>query len=107
MASSCDEGKQHLQRKTLSKQPKRIVLGREAFWEDIPQIEGRVGTPLLDLPKEILDKCFGLDSSLEVSLLIDRILRCPIKLKPRDYLSLAGANRFFRHYLNDPFFEVR
>lgn len=76
---------------TGAKSTKKRLVAKEAEWNDIPDWGGRTDTPLFKLPNDILDRCFGVRKELEF----------------RDYISLAGTCRFFRHQLNDRFFDVR
>lgn len=47
--------------------PKKIIYAKEGVWDDIPDWGGRTDCPLLELPAEVLDMCFGLQDDLEVS----------------------------------------
>ncbi|KAI9633121.1 uncharacterized protein MKK02DRAFT_29023 [Dioszegia hungarica] len=67
-----------------------ILRAKVAVWRDLPDWGDRVDRPLLELPGEILDMCFGADQDLAL----------------RDWVSLAGVNRFFRERLDDDFFHV-
>ncbi|WWC85707.1 uncharacterized protein L201_000573 [Kwoniella dendrophila CBS 6074] len=84
-------------RKSINKseKPKRRIkkplLARQVEWNDIPSWAGRDDCPLLELPGEILDLCFGTSISNGLTL--------------RDYVSLAGVCRFFRHQMTNTVFS--
>ncbi|WVF66343.1 hypothetical protein IAT40_001083 [Kwoniella sp. CBS 6097] len=59
---------------------KKGLVAKAVEWQDIPDWGDRTDCPLLQLPVEVLDLCFGLDSGL----------------RTRDYLALAGVSRYFR-----------
>ncbi|WWC57938.1 uncharacterized protein I303_100473 [Kwoniella dejecticola CBS 10117] len=67
-------------RKATGDHKKKTILAKEVHWKDIPDWGDRKDCPLLALPPDILDSCFGLTSGLTV----------------RDYISLAGVSRYFR-----------
>lgn len=46
---------------------KRIVRAKESIWADIPDWQGRGDCPVLALPLELLDRCFGHRGDLFVS----------------------------------------
>ncbi|WVQ93962.1 hypothetical protein IAU59_001040 [Kwoniella sp. CBS 9459] len=74
---------------------RRPLIAKEAKWKDIPDWGDRTDCPLLKLPGEILDLCFGFGPTHDVGL------SC------RDYVALAGVSRFFRQQLtNDVFQEI-
>ncbi|WRT63423.1 uncharacterized protein IL334_000328 [Kwoniella shivajii] len=72
--------------------PKRkVLLAKQARWKDLPNWGSRTDCPLLELPREILDECFGSTSGLQI----------------RDYVALAGVSKFFRHaFTADVFHEI-
>ncbi|WVF66342.1 hypothetical protein IAT40_001082 [Kwoniella sp. CBS 6097] len=72
---------------------RRPLIAKEVKWKDIPDWGDRSDSPLLKLPGEILDMCFGLGPSLDVGL------SC------RDYVALAGVSRHFRQQLTDDVFH--
>jgi hypothetical protein len=49
-----------------STKPKKPLIAREAFWGDIPEWGEEDGCMILDLPCDILDRCFGMGADLEV-----------------------------------------
>ncbi|KAL7420336.1 hypothetical protein Q5752_005306 [Cryptotrichosporon argae] len=59
-------------------------------WADLPDWGSRRDTPLLRLPAELLDRCFGVGNGLGA----------------RDYVALAGVTRYFRRQLDDDFFHA-
>jgi hypothetical protein len=61
-----DENEQQKEVQVKEMKPKKVVLAKEARWDDIPDWEGRGDCPLLDLPVEVLDRCFGLTKDLNV-----------------------------------------
>ncbi|WVQ85211.1 hypothetical protein IAT38_007376 [Cryptococcus sp. DSM 104549] len=74
------------------KPAKKVIRAREVNWGDIPDWQGSDACPLLDMPFEVLELCFGLNENLG--------------LTPRDYLSLAGVSRFFRNQLTTQIFCI-
>jgi hypothetical protein len=48
---------------------KKELLAEEVVWKDIPDWGNKTDCPLLDLPVEILDRCFSPDTGLDVSVL--------------------------------------
>ncbi|WVQ85212.1 hypothetical protein IAT38_007377 [Cryptococcus sp. DSM 104549] len=73
------------------KKGRKPIKAKAAVWKDIPDWGDRTDCPLLSLPTELLDLCFG--TSLNHGLTV------------RDYLALAGASRYFRHHLDDEVFH--
>ncbi|WVW81678.1 hypothetical protein I302_103673 [Kwoniella bestiolae CBS 10118] len=73
------------------KKARKPLLAKRVEWNDIPDWEGREDCPLLELPGEILDMCFGLSVDVGLSM--------------RDYVSLAGVSKLFRHRMNDTVFK--
>nr|XP_031859884.1 uncharacterized protein CI109_004733 [Kwoniella shandongensis]KAA5526956.1 hypothetical protein CI109_004733 [Kwoniella shandongensis] len=71
------------------KKGRKVLLAKAAVWHDIPDWGDRTDCPLLELPREILDMCFGLRTGLGM----------------RDYLALAGVSKFFRHQMTDGVFH--
>ncbi|WVW81676.1 hypothetical protein I302_103671 [Kwoniella bestiolae CBS 10118] len=71
------------------KPKKKVVLAKEVHWKDIPDWGDRTDCPLLQLPADILDMCFGLNTSLGV----------------RDYIALAGVSKYFRHHFTPDIFH--
>ncbi|KAK8844604.1 hypothetical protein IAR55_006451 [Kwoniella newhampshirensis] len=72
-----------------TKKGRKPLVAKEAIWNDIPDWGDRTDCPLLNLPTEILDMCFGLDTGLGM----------------RDHLALAGVSRFFRHQMTESVFQ--
>jgi hypothetical protein len=64
---SDEEGEKTEGAKVKEAKQKKGVFAKEARWDDIPDWKGRGDCPLLDLPAEILDRCFGLTKDLDVS----------------------------------------
>ncbi|KLT39483.1 hypothetical protein CC85DRAFT_288464 [Cutaneotrichosporon oleaginosum] len=58
-------------------------------WHDLPNWYSRKDTPILNLPKEILDRLFSLETGLGL----------------RDYVALAGVNTMFRNLFDDALFK--
>lgn len=88
-----------------------VLRAKAAVWRDLPDWGDRVDSPLLELPGEILDMCFGADQDLAVSPRGGSTGTCPsregkLTRQLRDWVSLAGVNRFFRERLDDDFFHV-
>ncbi|WWC97173.1 hypothetical protein V866_004052 [Kwoniella sp. B9012] len=73
------------------KKGRKPLVAKRVEWNDIPDWTGRKDCPLLELPREILDLCFGLAVDVGLSM--------------RDYISLAGVCRLFRHRMTDKVFE--
>ncbi|OCF59767.1 hypothetical protein L486_02440 [Kwoniella mangroviensis CBS 10435] len=73
------------------KKGRKPLLAKRVEWSDIPDWTGRKDCPLLELPREILDLCFGLAVDVGLSM--------------RDYISLAGVCRLFRHRMTDKVFK--
>ncbi|KAK6905092.1 hypothetical protein I203_105911 [Kwoniella mangroviensis CBS 8507] len=71
------------------KPKKKVVLAKQVYWKDIPNWGDRTDCPLLQLPGDVLDMCFGLKSGLGV----------------RDYVALAGVSRYFRHHFTPDIFH--
>ncbi|WVQ85215.1 hypothetical protein IAT38_007380 [Cryptococcus sp. DSM 104549] len=72
---------------------KKAFKAAPAVWKDLPDWGGSTSCPLFEkLPAELLDLCFGVTFDT--------------RLSDRDYLALAGTCTFFRHNLNEHFFEV-
>ncbi|KAK4686992.1 hypothetical protein P7C73_g3126, partial [Tremellales sp. Uapishka_1] len=78
--------------KTKGVKPKgKILYAEQAYWKDLPKWGNRTDCPLLELPAEILDRCFSLDKGLNI----------------RDYLALAGTCKLFRSALtNEAWLEI-
>ncbi|WVQ85213.1 hypothetical protein IAT38_007378 [Cryptococcus sp. DSM 104549] len=86
----------HEDKDTVGGMPRRSsasgkIIARQAVWGDLPDWGGRTDCPLMGLPVELLDLCFGteLDTGLQI----------------RDYLALAGTSWFFRYRLDYDFFD--
>lgn len=47
--------------------PKKALRAKESSWADIPDWKGREDSPMLSLPLEVLDRCFGLRGDMFVS----------------------------------------
>jgi hypothetical protein len=47
--------------------PKKALRAKESSWADIPDWKGREDSPVLNLPPDVLDRCFGLRGDLFVS----------------------------------------
>ncbi|WVQ64700.1 uncharacterized protein L199_002867 [Kwoniella botswanensis] len=73
------------------KKGRKPLLAKRMEWNDIPDWTDRKDCPLLELPREILDLCFGLAVDVGLSM--------------RDYISLAGVCRLFRHRMTDKVFK--
>lgn len=43
------------------------LIAHRPEWQDMPDWKGKEGSPLMGMPADILDKCFGLDQDLAVS----------------------------------------
>ncbi|WWD05947.1 hypothetical protein V865_004032 [Kwoniella europaea PYCC6329] len=71
------------------KPKKKVVLAKEVYWKDIPDWGDRTDCPLLRLPEDVLDMCFGLTSGLGI----------------RDYVALAGVSRYFKHHFTPDIFH--
>ncbi|RXK36663.1 hypothetical protein M231_06050 [Tremella mesenterica] len=71
---------------------KGVLLAYKPEWHDLQNLawEDDEPSPLYRLPAEVLDRCFGAKSGLGF----------------RDFISLAGVNKFFRNALDDRFFKV-
>ncbi|OCF44298.1 hypothetical protein I317_01916 [Kwoniella heveanensis CBS 569] len=70
---------------------KKGLDAKVAIWQDIPDWGDRTDCPLLQLPVEILDLCFGLNSGL----------------RTRDYLAVSGVSKFFREkFTSSVFHEI-
>ncbi|WVR03275.1 hypothetical protein IAU60_000266 [Kwoniella sp. DSM 27419] len=69
---------------------KKAFVARAAVWKDLPKWKDK-RSPLLELPREILDLCFGLSVDVGLSW--------------RDYLALAGTSRYFRQRFTDSVFR--
>ncbi|WWC85706.1 uncharacterized protein L201_000572 [Kwoniella dendrophila CBS 6074] len=72
------------------KPKKKIIRAKQVYWKDIPDWGGRIDCPILELPEEILDLCFGLKTGLTV----------------RDYIALAGVSRYFRNRFTPSVFHA-
>ncbi|WWC97174.1 hypothetical protein V866_004053 [Kwoniella sp. B9012] len=72
-----------------NKPKRKVVLAKQVHWRDIPDWGDRTDCPLLRLPEDVLDMCFGLTSGLGV----------------RDYVALAGVSRYFRHHFTPDVFH--
>lgn len=71
-------------------------------WNDIPNWYSRKDCPLLELPSEILDRIFSLETGLGVSGGVGALADTQV----RDYVALAGVSRTFRHLFDDAVFKV-
>jgi hypothetical protein len=65
--NSQPEGRQTGKNKRRKGAKDAILRAKVAVWRDLPDWGDRVDCPLLELPGEILDKCFGADQDLGVS----------------------------------------
>ncbi|WWD05946.1 hypothetical protein V865_004031 [Kwoniella europaea PYCC6329] len=89
--STITEERENDDEEPRKKKGRKPLLAKRVEWSDIPDWTGRKGCPLLELPREILDLCFGLAVDVGLSM--------------RDYISLAGVCRLFRHRMTDKVFK--
>lgn len=62
-----DEVKKKKSTKKNTAAKKKVIYAKVPVWKDIPDWGERTDCPVLSLPSEILNMCFGLQESLEVS----------------------------------------
>jgi hypothetical protein len=70
--SEDDSSEGEVEHSERGKKGKKVLVAREAKWKDIPNWKGRLDSPFLDLPAEVLDRVFAPATDLEVSLFAHR-----------------------------------
>jgi hypothetical protein len=91
------------------KRRKTELVAEERQWKDIPDWGNDTACQLLTLPVEVLDRCFALDVGLTVSHVSGNTHAETTDLNNsqwRDYVSLAGVSRMFRHQMSDDVWQV-